>query len=213
MRAWTASPRSSGVSAEHPYTPAVAHDNGLRLLEDLHEQHLREPFVVVGFGGWINAGSASTTALEHLIEYLRAYKVAELDPEWFYAFSDARPTTALNVEGDRIHIWPRAEVFAARTPESAPRDLVLFAGPEPNLRWRTFGTTLVDIFRQLGATGMVSLGAILAPVHYRAPVEIRGWGTDEHFRAALRRRQIDFSRYQGPTGIATVLHALAQERG
>src|SRR5215467_8307421 len=92
----------------------------VRILEDLGQQHLREPFVVAGFGGWINAGSASTTALEHLVEHLRAYKVAELDPEWFYAFSDARPTTVLNVEGERIHIWPRAEIFVARMPASAP---------------------------------------------------------------------------------------------
>jgi proteasome assembly chaperone (PAC2) family protein len=185
----------------------------VRLLDDLGEQRLREPYVIAGFGGWINAGQASTSAAEHLVEHLRAHKVAELDPEWFYAFSDARPTTALNVEGERIHIWPRAEIFAARLPESASRDLVIFVGPEPNLRWRTFVDALVDIFQRLDARAIVSLGAILAPVHYRAPVQMRGWGSNPEFRAALRKRRISFSRYQGPTGIATVLHALAQERG
>ena len=148
-----------------------------RALEDLRGQHLREPYVVAGFGGWINAGSASTAAIEHLLSHFAAYKVAELDAERFYQFSDTRPTTALNADGERIHIWPQAEVFVART-QRGGRDLILFLGPEPNLRWRTFTETLVDIFQQLGAVALLSLGAILAPVHYRSPVQMRGWGTN-----------------------------------
>jgi proteasome assembly chaperone (PAC2) family protein len=182
------------------------------VLEELAGQNLRQPCVVAGFGGWINAGSASTAAVEHLITLFAAKKVAELDPERFYQFSDVRPTTALDADGQRIHVWPRAEVSVAR-PEQGERDLILFLGPEPNLRWREFTTSLVDIFQALGATTLFSLGAILAPVHYRAAVEMRGWGTNFAFRAALRQRRISMSRYEGPTGIATVLHALAHARG
>lgn len=183
-----------------------------RVLEDLASQGLREPYVVAGFGGWINAGSAATAAVEHLLSQFTAAKVAEFDPELFYQFSDARPTTALNADGERIHVWPQAEVFVAR-PERGARDLILFLGPEPNLRWRTFAESLVEVSVQLGATALLSLGAILAPVHYRGAVQMRGWGTNALFRAALRQRRISLSRYEGPTGIATVLHAIAQQRG
>jgi proteasome assembly chaperone (PAC2) family protein len=183
-----------------------------RILEDLAGQHLREPYVVAGFGGWINAGSASTAALEHLIDEFSARKVVEFEPELFYEFSDTRPTTSLNAEGERIHTWPRAEIYVART-EAGVRDLVLFVGPEPNLRWRAFAEALIEGFQQLGATALLTLGAILAPVHHRAAVQMRGWGTNSQFRAALRQRRISMSRYEGPTGIATVLHALASERG
>jgi proteasome assembly chaperone (PAC2) family protein len=183
-----------------------------RVLEDLAGQQLREPYVICGFGGWIDAGSASTAAVEHLLSHFRAYKVVELDAEQFYQFSDVRPTTALNADGERIHIWPKAEVFVAKPPRGA-RDLILFLGPEPNLRWRTFATTLISVFQQLGAVALLSMGAILAPVHYRSAVQMRGWGTNATFRAALRQRRISMSRYEGPTGIATVLHALAHERG
>jgi proteasome assembly chaperone (PAC2) family protein len=183
-----------------------------RVLEDLAGQQLRQPRVVAGFGGWINAGSASTAAIEHLITEFTAHKVAELDPERFYQLSDVRPTTALDADGQRIHVWPRAEVSVARL-EQGERDLILFLGPEPNLRWREFTTALVDIFQALGATTLFSLGAILAPVHYRAAVEMRGWGTNFAFRAALRQRRISMSRYEGPTGITTVLHAAAHARG
>jgi proteasome assembly chaperone (PAC2) family protein len=182
-----------------------------RILDDLRTQHLREPYVVAGFGGWINAGSASTAALEHLVEEFSARKVVELDPELFYQFSDTRPTTTLNAQHERIHTWPQAEIYVART--EGVRDLVLFVGPEPNLRWRTFAESLIEAFQTLGATALLTLGAILAPVHHRARVQMRGWGTNSQFRAALRQRRIGMSRYEGPTGIATVLHALAAERG
>jgi proteasome assembly chaperone (PAC2) family protein len=183
-----------------------------RILEDLDQQGLREPYAIAGFGGWIDAGSASSGAIEHLVKSLNAQRVAELEPEQFYAFSDTRPWTRPLPDQGREHVWPRAELFVARLPD-APRDLILFSAPEPNLRWRTFTETLVDIFQQLGATALLSLGAILAPVHYRSAVQLRGWGTNATFRAALRQRRISMSRYEGPTGIATVLHAAAHARG
>src|SRR5437763_9171879 len=125
------------------YTPAVAEAaHAARVLEDLDSQGLREPCVVAGFGGWIDAGSASSGAIENLVKRLGALRVAELDPEVFYAFSDTRPWTRPLDNQDREHVWPRAEVFVARVPD-APRDLILFSGPEPNLRWRTFTETLV----------------------------------------------------------------------
>ena len=188
-------------------------EGALRPLEDLDHQALRDPYVVAGFGGWIDAGSASSGAVEHLIKRLVARRVAELDPEWFYAFSDTRPWTR-PVEGHgRVNVWPRAEVYVARLPESARRDLILFSAPEPNLRWRGFCETVVDAFRRLGAVGLLSLGAVLAPVHYRVRVRLRGWGTTPEFRTALRERRIGWTSYEGPTGIATVLHAIAQEHG
>jgi proteasome assembly chaperone (PAC2) family protein len=183
-----------------------------RILEDLDQQGLREPYAVAGFGGWIDAGSASSGAIEHLVKSLNAQRVAELDPELFYSFSDTRPWTRPLPDQAREHVWPKAELFVARLPD-APRDLILFSAPEPNLRWRTFTETLVGLLQQLGAVGLLSLGAVLAPVHYRVRVRLRGWGTTPEFRARLRERRIGWTSYEGPTGIATVLHAVAQEHG
>jgi proteasome assembly chaperone (PAC2) family protein len=183
-----------------------------RILEDLDQQGLREPYAVAGFGGWIDAGSASSGAIEHLVKSLDATRVAELDPEVFYSFSDTRPWTRPLPDKAREHVWPKAELFVARLPD-APRDLILFSAPEPNLRWRTFTETLVGLFQRLGAVGLLSLGAVLAPVHYRVRVRLRGWGTTPEFRARLRERRIGWTSYEGPTGIATVLHAVAQEHG
>ncbi|HEY1294020.1 MAG TPA: PAC2 family protein, partial [Chloroflexota bacterium] len=63
----------------------------LREFEDLEAQNLRRPLAIVGFGGWIDAGFAATGAVKYLVEHMAAQRVAELDPEPFYAFTDTRP--------------------------------------------------------------------------------------------------------------------------
>ena len=106
-----------------------------------------------------------------------------------------------------------AEWYIARMPEAAEHDLVLFTGPEPNLRWRTFTDVMLDVLGEVGVETVVSLGAVLAPVHHRARVSLRGRGTTPELKAELRRRHIGSGNYQGPTGITTVLLIAAQERG
>jgi proteasome assembly chaperone (PAC2) family protein len=185
----------------------------LREIESLEGQELRRPLAIVGFGGWIDAGYAATGAVRYLVDHMSAVRIAELDPEPFYAFTDTRPRVSHPAPGRREPVWPKVEWFAVHMPEDQPRDLVLFTAPEPNLRWRGFTTILLDVFQQLGTDTLVSFGAVLAPVHHRATPPLRGWATTDNLRSLLRRRQIGSGRYEGPTGITTVLLAAARDRG
>lgn len=176
---------------------------------DLDGLALRQPYAVITFGGWIDAGAASTGALSYLVEQLSAQKVVELEPEPFYSFSDTRPGTRLMEIGPVLIKWPHPEIWIARLPE-ATRDLVLFSAPEPNLRWRTFADTLVETLARMGVTTIISLGTILAPIHYRAQVPLRGWASEKEHRSILLRRNIRPSGYEGPTGIATAVLVAAR---
>jgi proteasome assembly chaperone (PAC2) family protein len=188
-------------------------ENFLRETRDLDAQQLRRPLAIVGFGGWIDAGFAATGAVRYLIDHMAAERVADLDPEPFYAFTDTRPRVSHPAPGRREPVWPKAEWYCVRLPEAASRDLVLFTAPEPNLRWRGFSSIVLDVFQRLGTDTLVSFGAVLAPVHHRANPPMRGWATTDALRSVLRRRQIGSGRYEGPTGITTVLLAAARERG
>jgi proteasome assembly chaperone (PAC2) family protein len=188
-------------------------DGYLRVLENLEALHLRRPFAIVGFGGWIDAGFAATGAVRYLVDHLDAQRVAEIDPEPFYAFTDTRPRVSHPSPGRREPVWPKAEWYVVRMPEDVPRDLVLFTAPEPNLRWRAFSGLVLDVFERLGTETLVSFGAVLAPVHHRAQPPLRGYATTDSLRTLLRRRQISSGRYEGPTGITTVLLAAARDRG
>jgi PAC2 family protein len=188
-------------------------DSALRQLEDLADLGLRRPLALIGFGGWIDAGYAATGAVRYLVEHMSATRVAELDPEPFYTFTDTRPRVSQPEGGRREPIWPKAEWYVVRLPSESARDLVLFTAPEPNLRWRGFTSLVLDAFQALGTELLVSFGAVLAPVHHRARPAVRGWGTTDALRAVLRRHQVSSGRYEGPTGITTVLLAAARERG
>ncbi len=186
--------------------------DSLRVIEDLEALELRRPFAIVGFGGWIDAGFAATGAVKYLVDQLSATRVAELDPEPFYAFTDTRPRVRHPSPGRREPVWPKVEWSIVRMPEDS-RDLVLFSAPEPNLLWRGFTSVVLDVFQRLGTDTLVSFGSVLAPVHHRATPPLRGWATTDALRMQLRRKQIGSGRYEGPTGITTVLLAAARDRG
>src|SRR4051812_28872569 len=63
----------------------------VRTFEPLAGLQLRRPVALLGFGGWIDAGFAATGAVRYLVDHLPTRRIAELDPEPFYSFTDTRP--------------------------------------------------------------------------------------------------------------------------
>jgi proteasome assembly chaperone (PAC2) family protein len=170
---------------------------------------LRSPILVAAFAGWNDAASSATAALEAVALALDAEPIAEIDPEEFYDFQVARPTIRL-AEGQTREIeWPRNTLFAAPAP-GAPRDLAILTGIEPNVRWRTFASTIVDAAERLGVEMVVTLGALLADVAHTRPVPITGLASDP---ALVERLGLSRSSYEGPTGIVGVLHDACRGRG
>ncbi|MBV9577759.1 MAG: PAC2 family protein [Chloroflexi bacterium] len=188
-------------------------DEYVRPLEDLGSLGLRRPYALIAFGGWIDGSWAATNALRYLVDQLAAPRIAELDPETFYNFTDTRPRVVVRGPGDRSVRWRPGRWHAAHMDEAVEHDLVLFIGPEPNLRWQTFTRVMLDVFQQVGVEALMTLGTVLAPTHHRASVPLRGWATTEAWRLALRGRGIRRNAYEGPTGIATILSVGARERG
>ena len=169
---------------------------------------LRDPVMIAAFGGWNDAAGAASGAVVFLGERLGATKVAALDPEAFYDFQATRPMIDLRTASDSSIVWPEVEVLVART--EGPRDVVLVAGAEPSMRWRTFCTLLLDAAAALGVTRVVTLGSLLADVVHSHPVRITGMASDRSFVAGMNFRE---PSYQGPTGIVGVLHHEASARG
>ena len=170
---------------------------------------LRAPALVCAFTGWNDAGDAASAAIQFLGASLGATRFATIDPEEFYDFQATRPKVSLIEGRTRSITWPEVEIYAARVPR-APRDLVLLAGAEPSMRWRTFSRLVVDLAEALGTQMVVTLGALLADVPHSRPVPITGLSSDD---ALVQRLGLPGSSYEGPTGIVGVLHAACQEAG
>src|SRR2546421_10737862 len=172
------------------------------------------PTMVVAFGGWVDAGEAATGAMRYLVRQLAPTPVATIDPEAFVDFTTIRPVVRLTAAGERTIRWPRIAFWTWQPPEDGA-GLLLFRGVEPQQRWRTYATLLLDVATRCGVQRIVSLGAVLAAVPHTRPPLITGSSTDPAWQARfeacglLTRR----SRYEGPTGIATIVMDAARHRG
>jgi proteasome assembly chaperone (PAC2) family protein len=170
---------------------------------------LRAPLLICAFRGWNDAAGVASAALATLAESFDPEPIAEVDPEDFFDFQATRPTIVLS-EGQTRHIeWPQNDLTAIRVP-GAERDLVLFDGTEPNLRWRTFSETVATAADALGVEMVVTLGALVAEVSHTLPVPITGLASDEQLIDEL---DLQRSNYEGPTGIVGVLHDCCRQLG
>jgi proteasome assembly chaperone (PAC2) family protein len=137
------------------------------LFEITDHPTLEAPVLVAALEGWVDAGSAGTTAAEQLAEGGRV--VASFDADTIYDYRARRPTLDI-IDGRLSRLeWPALSVTAVRVEE---RDLLVLRGPEPDYRWRELSTQIVDLVRELGAASWVSLGAIPAAVPHTRPVPI-----------------------------------------
>ena len=171
------------------------------------------PTMVTALSGWIDAGEAATDAMRFLVRQLAAEPLATIDLEDFVDFTQVRPVVRLTAEGERTIRWPRSAFWLWQPP--APRaGLLLFRGLEPQRRWRTYATALLEVAALCGVQRIVSLGAMLADLPHTRPPRVTGSSTDPHWHAqfeawGMARR----SRYEGPTGIASVMLEAARHRG
>jgi len=132
------------------------------------------PVLIAAFDGWVDAGSAATTALEQLLD--EAVDVATFDPDALFDYRARRPTLQI-VDGRLAELtWPELVVRRVRFGE---RDLLVLAGPEPDDRWHAFADDMLDIARRLGVLEWVSLGAIPAAVPHTRDVPILGTTSEE----------------------------------
>ncbi|HEX5762350.1 MAG TPA: PAC2 family protein [Solirubrobacterales bacterium] len=170
---------------------------------------LRSPLLICAFRGWNDAASVASTALETLADSFDPEPIAEIDPEEYFDFQATRPTIVLTDGQTRRIDWPQNDLIAVRVP-GAERDLVLFDGTEPSLRWRTFSETVATAADALGVEIVITLGALVAEVSHTLPVPVTALASDERLIEDL---DLQRSNYEGPTGIVGVLHDCCRQVG
>ncbi|MDX6365421.1 MAG: hypothetical protein QOK30_497, partial [Nocardioidaceae bacterium] len=173
------------------------------------EKQFDNALVIAAFEGWNDAGEAASEAVSHLLVGWRATLLASIDPEDYYDFQYNRPHVGFNSEGGRELSWRTTSIWHCQA-GPADRDVVLVTGIEPNLRWRTFCDEMLDYLTGIGATTLVTLGALLADVPHTRPVPVNGISSDPEL---AERFGLEPSRYTGPTGIVGVIQEASHRRG
>lgn len=160
------------------------------------------PILVIAFEGLFDAAQAATSAVELLRHSNRATHLASVDPDVFFDFTQQRPVVSLDPSGHRRITWPQNEFFEIQTPDGEP-DIVVLAGIEPQLRWRTFSSLLVDVARRTSAGLMVTLGAMVGLAPHTRPLGVVGSATDPELATRLG---LGRPSYEGPTGLIGAIH-------
>ena len=170
---------------------------------------MRDPVLVVALRGWFDVAGVATGALEWSVQDRDVVVVGSIDPDPFFDFTQERPETYLDEDGDRHIRWPENDFVVARVPEGS-RDLVLMSGVEPHLQWTTFADCIVECARKLKCEVVVTVGATADGVpHTRSP-HVVGSSTNT---ALARRLGLSRPQYQGPTGVVGVIHERLEREG
>ena len=156
---------------------------------------LESPTAVVAFDGWVDAGSAATTAGGLLAE--GGEVVATFDNDLLFDYRSRRPVLEI-VDGRPSELtWPE---IALRRRRLGRRDLLVLTGHEPDYRWRALAEDVVGLAKELGVVEWISLGAIPAAVPHTRAVPVLGTES----RTGLLRGAVS----PGPVGLLRVPAAL-----
>ena len=127
------------------------------------------PVLLAAFDGWVDAGSAATTALGILAD--DGTPVATFDADRLFDYRARRPPLEI-VDGRLTELtWPELVLRRTRLDE---RDVLVLVGPEPDYSWRAFTADVTDLAGRLGVVQWISLGAIPAAVPHTRRVPIIG---------------------------------------
>jgi len=173
---------------------------------------LERPVLIAGFTGWNDAADAASVAVGTLASSWEARRFGGFDGEEFFDFQTTRPQVKLVNGVTREIQWPENMLSATepRLQAAGSRGAVLLTGPEPNFRWRTFSTAVVELARALNVELVVTMGALLADVPHSRPVSVSANSQDATLVESLG---LSASRYEGPTGITGVLHRACADGG
>lgn len=169
---------------------------------------LNEPVLVVMLTGWIDAGGAARAAADAIEDDTSASPIAEFDDDVYVDFRARRPVMELREGLNSVLNWERITVSLGR--DQTGRDVVLLAGPEPDMAWHRFTRAVADMAVALGVRQMVHLGAYpFATPHTRpARVSVSTPSQDVLMRVPFLRSSIDV-----PAGVSASLEHELHDRG
>jgi len=159
--------------------------------------------LLIAFKGWSDAAEAATSATDTIISHYQAHKFASFEEEEFFAFARERPNIKNSKDG-RIIEWPNNDLFyISDAIEGTP--LIILNGTEPHFKWKTFSNEVINLCQSMNVQSVVTLGALLDSIPHTRGVKTQITGQHEFMPEVFTQKKIDKSRYEGPTGITSVI--------
>lgn len=185
------------------------------MIEDFVTFHqsppLDNPVLIAGFGDWSNAGNVALKSIEYIIRKKGATKMAEIDTDRFYHFTQSRPVVSIR-EGRLQRLNLKKISFYFLHNNEGKNDLIFLKAQEPDYRWPTFVQILFHLCKQWGVSLIASLGGMYDDVLHTEAI-ISGVYSFEDWRDIFIKNDINLVDYEGPSGIHSLIMQKAEEEG
>jgi hypothetical protein len=146
----------------------------MALYEITSEIDFERPIMLAALSGWVDAGNAATDAAELLAQDAR--EVASFNPDELFDYRSNRPILDV-VDGlPKEMMWPRITVHAKQL---GARTLLVLTGSEPDMRWRAFSGSVVELAHRLNVTLHITLGSVPAQVPHTLPPPVLTTASDQ----------------------------------
>ncbi len=129
-----------------------------------------DPVLIVCMEGWVDAGSASSTASRLMLAQIPNEVVVTFDADDLLDLRARRPTMQVTDGVNMTIDWPAIELRLGRDREG--NDVAFLTGYEPDFRWHAFTEAVGDLATDMGARLAIGLGAFPAPAPHTRPARL-----------------------------------------
>ncbi len=172
------------------------------------EEAPSSPVLVVALEGWVDAGLAGTTAMTSLLESVETRPYAVFDSEELLDQRARRPQLRI-VDGINDELdWP--EVTLRVGADRLGSGIAMLAGPEPDMRWRSFSEDVAELATALGVRLMVGFGGFPAGAPHTRPIKLAATASESQLA-----QQIGFvsGTLEVPAGIQAAIERACSTAG
>ena len=133
------------------------------------------PVLLHCLDGFLDAGSAGSLAVRHLLDADQGRVVASFDIDAFYDYRARRPPMTFSENRYTDYEAPRLVVRLVHDRAGTP--YLLLHGPEPDTRWEGFAAAVREVVEHFSVRLAVSLGSVPMAVPHTRPVMLTNHGT------------------------------------
>ncbi|QLQ10536.1 MAG: PAC2 family protein [Nocardioidaceae bacterium] len=134
------------------------------------------PVLLHALSGFLDAGSATRIAVDHLVEADPGRVVASFDIDAFYDYRARRPLMTFHESAYRDYDAPRLVVRLCHDQREHP--YLLMHGPEPDTHWEAFATGVRAVIERLDVSLVMGMGAVPMAVPHTRPIMLTNHATD-----------------------------------
>lgn len=166
-------------------------------------EHDGELTLVIALHGFLDAGSGSALAVDHLTSLGSGPVVATFDVDVFHDYRARRPAISFVRDHYESYDAPRLVVRLMRDQLDHP--YLLMSGPEPDNRWEAFARGVRAVVERFEVGLVASMGSVPMAVPHTRPLTV----TQHANRSALMLR---VNNWQGELRIPSSAHSLLEVR-